>query len=134
MFILWYSIFVLITNPDRWELEYISLHAILMKKCLGMRRFFFFVSFTLWKTRNERHCISMLVIYYTGQCIWKVKISPCSFFNYAWYVFWEKLLTNIWIGMMKCHNLFDGNKSDFLLLQFLYMVLQVCMILNDMHL
>ena len=113
----------IITNPDRWELEYISLHAILMKKCLGMRRFFFFFFFTLWKTLNERQCISMLVIYHTGQCIWKCQYFIFYLFLITFDMFsWEKLLTDTLIGMMKCHILFDGNKSDFLLLRFLYQI------------
>ena len=121
----YFVIFIIccITNPDRWELEYISFHAILMKKVLGMRRFFFFFFFTLWKTLNERQCISMLVIYHTGQCIWKCQYFIFYLFLITFDMFsWEKLLTDTLIGMMKCHILFDGNKSDFLLLRFLYQI------------
>ena len=115
--------FILITFPDRWKLEYISLHAILTKNFWELWRFFFIIFFPSWKPQNERHYISMLVIWYTGQCIW-----TCQFFYFYFVLItcdmfsWEKLLKHIWIGMIKWKILFRGNKIDFLLLRFLYMV------------
>ena len=129
---LWYLIvyrFVLITNIDRWGLDYISLHAILMKTFLELWRFFFFIFFTSWKTPNERHHISMLVISYTDNAFEHVNISTLFWWRVICFL-WEKLLTHTWIKKINWHISFHGNK----IWLFIYTWLQVCIILNDMHL